>query len=197
MKGALGDNAAAASEAGTIIKDASKRLSQAFAEFPKEFIKRGQAEEYFTSAELQQLRTIYGVNTSKITNVEVSRLKRILAPTASTKRAWNDIKKGATSLFEGTVNAAKSVVESVGGMLNLPESEKKDIASKLNISYNKDSDNNLYTGFSVSLKQVRDMYLLINQNFAVRDATLSPAKFVLLVEKIEEVQKIIGEKKGD
>ncbi|MDR0860485.1 MAG: hypothetical protein LBO09_05985 [Candidatus Peribacteria bacterium] len=107
-----------AKEAGKTIADASVRLFKALFKGSslKEGVKReGIAEKYFDKYELQQLRTIYGLDTSKMTETTAKGRRRIITPTTSTKRAMNDIAKKTVSLVESSV---KSSVNGVVAVIN-------------------------------------------------------------------------------
>jgi hypothetical protein len=68
----------------------------------------GVAEKYFDASELQHLRTVYGINTSKMTESEAkSRLKIIgdIARALSKKKAANDANKKTDSLTEQATKA--------------------------------------------------------------------------------------------
>jgi hypothetical protein len=91
---AISDNKSAATEAWDIITDAAKRLETAGKNFGPRFVGKGVAEKNFSSEELQLLRTIYGVDTSKMTIVNVPWWKRIISTSfESLKKTWNDTKR--------------------------------------------------------------------------------------------------------
>jgi hypothetical protein len=102
-------------QATTTISAAAKRFSNAFfkGSSRKEIIKRpGVAEKYFDDDELQQLRTIYGVDTSKMTETTAKGRRRIITPTTSTKKVIKDIGKKSVSLRESSKKAINNTITS-------------------------------------------------------------------------------------
>jgi TPP-dependent trihydroxycyclohexane-1,2-dione (THcHDO) dehydratase len=111
VKNAVGEGTSAASEAWDIIKNAAERLAKAGKNFAPRLGGNGIAEKSFTTEELQQLRTIYGVDTSKMTVISVSWWKRILTPLGSLKKTWNDVKKQVSPLIADVKNVIHDVQE--------------------------------------------------------------------------------------
>jgi hypothetical protein len=106
IKQSFSSNISAAKESRTTIANASKRLTDAFtksAGFPSKREKeKSLAEQYFTEYELQQLRTIYGIDTTKITSKDALNLKNLLQVGANIKKSRNKSLKKAKSLVEDT-----------------------------------------------------------------------------------------------
>ncbi|MDR3169681.1 MAG: hypothetical protein LBU27_08310 [Candidatus Peribacteria bacterium] len=99
----------------TILKAAAIRFSNAFLEGSSraEIVKRpGVAEKYFDDDELQQLRTIYGVDTSKMTETTAKGRRRIITPTTSTKKVLKDIGEKTVSLVESSIKAGTNAIAS-------------------------------------------------------------------------------------
>ncbi|MDR0283244.1 MAG: hypothetical protein LBI53_08425 [Candidatus Peribacteria bacterium] len=76
--------------------------------------KKGIADEYFTTYELQQLRTVYGVNTSRMTREAAIMWLDIINTPGNFKKLGQKIKSKAKSLFE----SAKGVVSGIGKSFN-------------------------------------------------------------------------------
>ena len=92
VKKSLSNTASAARESGAIIRDASKRLAAAFAKTTGLTTKKQKqtiAQQYFSEYELQQLRTIYGLDTSRMTQKDAVHWKNILGVLPTVKNTWN------------------------------------------------------------------------------------------------------------
>ena len=108
VKQAFSSNTSAAKDAWATIADASKRLADAMTKTvgisPKKEKEKTVAQQCFTEYELQQLRTVYGVDTTRMTSRECSYWRNLVQVGPMAKQSWNDSKKKVKSLYEDTKN---------------------------------------------------------------------------------------------
>jgi hypothetical protein len=111
-KNAATSMVSATKDAGSQIANASKRLANAFVKTTGisklTTKKKNLSEEYFSEAELQQLRTIYGINTTKMTSKDAVNLKNLLKIGPNIKKSWNNSLKKSQPLREGTKKLVSS-----------------------------------------------------------------------------------------
>lgn len=129
IKNGFAANASAAKDSWSIISNAAKRLSDAFSKtFSSSKKKSTLADQYFSERELQMLGTMYGLDTSKMTNRDVPRWKRLIGLTPSAKSELTAIKGKVSSLIDQTVSAIaqmKSKKEGKKTEREKTEAEKK------------------------------------------------------------------------
>ena len=113
MKQAFSANISAVNESISIISEANKRLVDALAHSvgistPRDK-ERPLAEKYFTERELQQLRTVYGINTTKMTNKDAINLKNLLQIGSNIKTSWNSSLRKTKTFFDDAKNTGQEV----------------------------------------------------------------------------------------
>ena len=114
VKNAINGSSSAATNSWRTIANASKRLANAFLNttgISKRDKKQTVADTYFTSYELQQLRTIYGVNTTRMTEEEAIAWAEVFMLKPAMKQVWKATKRKAKSLLESTKDVANDVAE--------------------------------------------------------------------------------------
>jgi hypothetical protein len=93
--------------------DANKRLIDALAHSVGISTPRDKdktlAEQYFTEYELQQLRTIYGIDTTKMTSRDAVNLKNLLQVGTNVKKSMRNAAKKAKTLFDSAKNTGKEI----------------------------------------------------------------------------------------
>jgi len=113
IKQAFAANTSAAKDAGATITDAFKRLKDAFSKSdgstPKKQKEKTLAEKNFSEYELQQLRTIYGVDTTRMTSRDVPHRRNLLQVGPMAKQSWSDSKKKQKTLIEETKDIGREI----------------------------------------------------------------------------------------
>ena len=215
VKQAFTANISSAKDAGEIIVSASKRLADAMAKTvgipTKKQKDKTLAEQYFSEQELQQLRTIYGVDTTRMTNREAPRWKHLLQVGPSAKDSRVRSKKKMKTLIENTKNAPQAVRyvlslkqvrdgvkrynQSAGWSdMGVSQSDRGMIFSSRKTYYNQNFDDTLLDAYSASLADTLALYGETTENFVASDISTLAQNFLPLIDRVEQAEEVIGNK---
>lgn len=218
VKNGFSSNLSAAKDSWKIISDASQRLSEAFSKTFTSSKKRKSnlAEQYFSEHELQRLRTMYGVDTSRITNMEVSRWKRLIGFTPATKTTLSTTAWKISSLFEQTVSGAKSIFSGIkdyiaeskveqkrleekkkelGNPSSVSELSSTDLEQMLLIlwsSYNRNFDKQFAETLNTTFSEVYSLYHQSSQDFVFAEITSWTPIVYSLIDQVDQANVLLG-----
>ena len=223
IKNGFSSTASAFGDAKKIIVSASKRLAEAFSKTfaPSKKKNSTLAGEYFSERELQMLRTMYGLDTSRFTNRDLPRRKRLinLTPAAKTQllstagktvslvdQTWSGIKSAGTGavgyLKKGkqTYNNNKQLLASPAEKLKADKKKIEDLTTSelqsllMGLPYNENFDRNLDTDFGATFQDVFKLYDQSSQDFIAAEVTSRSPIFYSLVDQVTQIEENITHK---
>lgn len=168
IKQSFSSNAAAAKDSRTIIADASKRLTEAFAKTTGITTKKQKetiAQQYFSEYELQQLRTVYGINTVKMTKKDAVQWKNILGVVPTIKNTVNETMGVAKSGLEVAKTTVKTIISTGKGFIDWLKEMRK---TRKKAQEQKKSEKNTSTGTSSTAAGLKAPQISVN---TVRDGS--------------------------
>ena len=169
---------------------------------------------YFTDVELQQLRTVYGIDTTQMTTRELGGLRSLITPLWGWKKARNDTKKRVSSVVETSSSGISEFIAGVEDWWNflremnndvkwadvlfsqLSPEERRQYLQQFGIEYSKDFKDGLQQQLIVSVNDADELARQTKEMSIAVDTSVQTPLFHAIVDQIHQLDELIKDRQS-